>query len=109
MAYTPNTWATGDTITAAKLNNMEQGIASAGGGGVFIVNESNGTLDKTWQEISDAGFSLLHRQDGEQLLQMFCAEDEGDYIVTYWTFGLANPILFIASSSSAYPVCDAGN
>lgn len=31
MAYTPNTWATGDTITAQKLNNMEQGIANAGG------------------------------------------------------------------------------
>lgn len=29
MAYTPNTWATGDTITAAKLNNMESGIANA--------------------------------------------------------------------------------
>lgn len=30
MSYTPNTWATGDTITAAKLNNIEQGIANAG-------------------------------------------------------------------------------
>ena len=30
MAYTPNTWAAGDTITAQKLNNMEQGIADAG-------------------------------------------------------------------------------
>lgn len=37
MAYTPNTWATGDTITAAKLNNMEQGIANAGGG-AYVVN-----------------------------------------------------------------------
>ena len=32
MSYTPTTWATGDTITAAKLNNMEQGIANAGSG-----------------------------------------------------------------------------
>jgi hypothetical protein len=88
---------------------MEQGIASAGGGGVLIVNESNDTLDKTWQEISDAGFSVLHSQYDEQLLQMWCAEDEGDYLVTYWTFGLAEPILFIASSASAYPVRDAGN
>lgn len=28
MAYTPNTWATDDTITADKLNNIEQGIAN---------------------------------------------------------------------------------
>lgn len=27
MAYEKNTWATGDTITAAKLNHMEDGIA----------------------------------------------------------------------------------
>lgn len=55
MAYTPNTWASGDTITAAKLNNMEQGIASAGGvvqvGYTF--EDGTITLDKTWQEIND--------------------------------------------------------
>lgn len=32
MSYTPTTWVTGDTITATKLNKMENGIASAGGG-----------------------------------------------------------------------------
>ena len=32
-SYTPTTWATGDIITATKLNNIEQGIANAGGGG----------------------------------------------------------------------------
>ena len=30
MAYTPTTWTTGDTVTAALLNKMEQGIASEG-------------------------------------------------------------------------------
>lgn len=30
-SYTPTTWATGDVITATKLNNIEQGIANAGG------------------------------------------------------------------------------
>ena len=35
MSYDPTTWATGDTITAAKLNKVEQGIvaASSSGGG----------------------------------------------------------------------------
>lgn len=37
MSYTPNTWATGDTITAAKLNSMEDGIANAGGGWDAII------------------------------------------------------------------------
>lgn len=29
MAYTPTVWETGDTITAVKLNKMENGIAGA--------------------------------------------------------------------------------
>ena len=31
MSYTKQTWATGDTVTASKLNHMEDGIAGAGG------------------------------------------------------------------------------
>lgn len=30
MSYTKQTWATGDTVTASKLNHMEDGIAGAG-------------------------------------------------------------------------------
>lgn len=30
MAYTPTTWATGDTITASAMNKIENGIAGAG-------------------------------------------------------------------------------
>ena len=52
MSYTPTTWVTGDTITATKLNNIEQGIASAGG--AFLITEDDGTLDKTWSEIATA-------------------------------------------------------
>ena len=37
MSYTPNTWTTGDTITATKLNNIEQGIANAGGGWDIVI------------------------------------------------------------------------
>lgn len=39
MSYTPTTWTTGDTITATKLNKIEQGIADAGGGGYDLVIE----------------------------------------------------------------------
>lgn len=29
MAYEPNNWACGDTITAEKLNNLESGVQEA--------------------------------------------------------------------------------
>lgn len=57
MAYTKQTWATGDTVTASKLNHMEDGIAEGGGGALIAtVSDVGGvlTLDKTVQEIYDA-------------------------------------------------------
>lgn len=65
MSYTPTTWATGDTVTAALLNKMEQGISAASsgggggsGGGVLVVTAtlSSGTytLDMTASELETA-------------------------------------------------------
>ena len=60
MSYTPTEWKSGDTVTSAKLNKMEQGINTAiNSGNVLMVNvtyddEDNATLDKTWKEIYDA-------------------------------------------------------
>ena len=50
MAYVKNTWATGDVVTAAKLNNMEDGIAN---NDVFVVTGDD-ELSETWQSITDA-------------------------------------------------------
>lgn len=36
MSYEPTNWQAGDTVTSAKLNKMEQGIAN---GGIRIVHE----------------------------------------------------------------------
>lgn len=53
MSYTPTTWVTGDTVTATKLNKLEQGVANAGSALIVDV-ESGETLNKTMQEIYDA-------------------------------------------------------
>lgn len=55
MAYTKQTWSTGETITADKLNHIEDGIANSEGSSVLFLNESNeGVLDKTFREIYTA-------------------------------------------------------
>lgn len=58
MSYEPTNWKSGDTVTSAKLNKMEQGIANAGGGALVVnVTETEDagryyyTCDKTAQEI----------------------------------------------------------
>lgn len=69
MAYTPTTWATGDTITSTKLNKMEQGIANAGA--VMIATDSDNVLDKTFAEI----YNALH--DGISVYLKLINEDDG--------------------------------
>lgn len=57
MAYVKTVWQTGDTITAAKLNNAEDGIEAASALLLPIDTEySDGTttLKKTYKEIYDA-------------------------------------------------------
>lgn len=60
MSYEKNEWQTGDTITAEKLNNIEDGITS---GGVLIVtgeeSDETMTLSKTWNEINEASFPII--------------------------------------------------
>lgn len=55
MAYVPTEWETGDVITAALLNKMENGIAA---NSKYIVEttleESSLICNKTWAEISEA-------------------------------------------------------
>ena len=61
--YVAREWSGGDIVTAANLNNIEQGIAEAsqGGGGTLRVNvdrvdttSSVTYYDRTWQEVYDA-------------------------------------------------------
>ncbi len=82
--YTPTVWAAGDTVTAAKLNKMEQGIAdgySSGGGLILHVNQSGDTytLDKTWQEIWDA------MESGQSVL-VVKSDSESGYGSVYHTY-----------------------
>lgn len=93
MAYTKNTWRTGDIVSSQKLNHMEDGIANSEN--VFIVggvslgeNGIEGTLDKTWQEIHDAMLSkicVVVITDGNSIAQKLIDDAsvglEGEYNV----------------------------
>lgn len=84
MAYTPTTWVTGDTVTATKLNKLEQGVANAGGGGCAIV------------ELSATGYPTASNFYG---FIVYAVYDDGNsrWVITqddsnYWgsIFGFAN-------------------
>lgn len=112
--YTPTVWAAGDTVTAAKLNKMEQGIAdgySSGGGLVVHVTGSETVvMDKTWQEIWDA------MESGQSVLVVSLESESGSGSVYHayassiyfetgeiTEYGVSAGNNFTASSPSGYP------
>lgn len=117
MAYTPTTWVTGDTITAVKLNNMEQGIANAGGTLIchYTVDAQAQKLilDKTAQEIIDAlssgVFATLVEGDIEESGEVNCYQCNSVFFENdtyHFRFQIgASAVLgtFVTTSLSSYP------
>ena len=106
MSYEPTTWKAGDTVTSAKLNKMEQGIANENNM-ILLVHEIDGTLDKTWTEIRDADISFIINKASEEEvtnggsstnLIISTSYFDGDFMVN-----TINNQTYIASSIDGYP------
>ena len=62
MSYTPTSWSTGDTITAAAMNKIENGIANAGATTITVpltntgvsYESPSGSGDLSWNDIAAA-------------------------------------------------------
>lgn len=91
MAYEKQTWVIGDVVTAAKLNHMEDGIATGGtgGGGVFYVDATlatdgtAGTPSKTFAETLsayEAGQNIMVRFDFSGMMTCIC------WLMMYMTY-----------------------
>lgn len=109
MSYTPTEWKAGDTVTSAKLNKLEQGVASAGGGsGILIVTETDGTLDKTWKEIHNAlasGTIVAIPESGTDAFLHIAREasvEEGNYSIFLFETGM----YFTTDSENGYPTVE---
>jgi len=88
MSYTPTTWTNGDTITAAKLNKMEQGIAEGGGGGNAVVSLS-----------ATAGFDSGSKMWG---YVVFATYSNGHWTLIYDTYSRYNFVEIFGWSAPAY-------
>ena len=114
MAYKPTEWKCGDTITAEKMNKLEQAVAQGGGGGTFFVGATvdgnDLTLDKTLGEIKEAtyaGKQVAVRGDFEQgtgicVLTLFEFASDGGGIIHYPSAN-GRDLRLLASKDSDYP------
>lgn len=111
MSYIKNTWKAGDTVTSAKLNNIEDGIAAANNSSIFIVHETDdSTLDKTWAEIHDAltngMIPLIFYEDNIENIGFFIIDgatnEDGNYCIYRHNFN-GDSIIYVSSSEDEYP------
>ena len=100
-----------DAGKVATVNNSGVWVAAnpSSGGGVLVVTDTNGTLDKTWQEIHDADFAvvLAYRSGLDATVHMpvnFCNEEKDTYNVACLLQGTT--VYYAADSTSDYPTLD---
>lgn len=123
MSYEPTQWKAGDTVTSAKLNKMEQGIASAGGANILVAHYlmpseedstsglraiSNtepetlpGTLDVTLGEILNADFIIVQISEEHGVTYLYVNNITSD--AEGYTLHLSNGPDFYAETEEDYP------
>lgn len=101
MSYTKREWATGNVVGAVDLNRMEEGIEDAGSGQILVVTDTDGTLDKTWQEIYDAFPNCYIIGDSWKGTILNVYEDSRYYLYCY--YNSSNSRQYRISSANGYP------
>ena len=115
MAYEPTEWKSGDVITSAKLNKLENGVAGAVSGGAYIVNkiynepDDNYMLDKTAAEVLAAAQTscVISKQVYDESIYLYpmtkaTLYDNGEY---EFNFGAEK---YTAYAADEYPATSGG-
>lgn len=80
MAYTRHTWQSGEVISSALLNNIEDGIeeAATSGGGLKFVKDSEGSYEKDGETITYTG-SVIEGMVSDDIPEEYRNKATGDY------------------------------
>jgi hypothetical protein len=112
MSYEPTVWKSGDIVTSAKLNKLEQGVAGGGsGGGMLLLHEDeNGALDKTYAEIVEAAQTSV-----VNVITMYEGKYFANYLFSYGFNQGANSFeiflgdsIYVTESENGYPTLPSG-
>ena len=102
MAYTPTVWATGDVITAAKLNKAENGIAAADRSLLVVTEDAENTLSEKWEDIFAAYPFVIYKAEISGVADVYIpisqmSAAEGAYNVVF------DNTTYTASAEDGYP------
>lgn len=107
MSYEPTNWKTGDVVTSAKLNKLENAVAGAGG--VLVINDQNNTLDKTYQEIENAFANKMlcvvfsQSEEGQTCNFVTMIAFRGAYGVMVFNASTQRMVVYSTDAKDGYP------
>lgn len=91
------------------IDNGGGAAAAPAGGGVLMVNaDGNGTLDKTWKELNDAGFSVLRGANNLYYCAAVVAVNASNFIAAYYDPMTNTTDVFSTNAETGYPAYDDG-
>lgn len=93
----------GDVLTV--VDGEWAAAAPSGGSGVLVVTDIDGTLDKTWKEISDTGYAVLNDGTNHLFPLYFLVSQGGMYGCIFLRIS-DNPvqeIIYAADAEDGYP------
>ena len=102
------------TDDAGNVYEPESGGGGGGGGEILIVNydkDDTGALDKTWNEISNAGIAILTWSDGPGkyfILIYTVWKFQGAYGISAYDYASESLYDFATESADSYPVFQEG-
>ena len=103
------TYALQNTVSSG-TSTLSWASGGSSGGGVLVVHkDENGVLDKTWQEIKDAGLSVFVFNEGGRVFVAYCTSVDAkppSWSVVYAGAeqdGSIYTVTFIANSADGYP------
>lgn len=108
MAYDKNTWQSGDVVTSAKLNNIENGIANLSNAIVATETDTGYTLSVSYNDVLDIisngilPFTVIEDEGAQEIL--VCAyywAEEGSYDVSFYAVDKALSYDFVANDADA--------
>lgn len=76
-----------------------------GSGGVLVVHDVDGTLDKTWKEIHDAFPMVRVEYDGGASVSVACIS-AGDESYTVFAWDGDAKVVYVSDSASGYPATE---
>lgn len=85
MSYTKQTWQTGDTVTAERLNHMEDGIAGEGALIIDFDNIAGYTYEQIHAVLTDGGtvYGTGYGYEYDAVISLRYIELSSEYIVSF--------------------------